>query len=79
MAKSIELDFLGKREIVAIAGAAWMVPFAADFVLTMDAANRVINDGAVLVRGDRIAAVGTLADMQRDYPHAAPRKLPNGC
>ena len=52
------------------------VLFAADFVLTMDAANRVINDGAVLVRGDRIAAVGTLADLQRDYPHAALRKLP---
>ena len=29
---------------------------AADFVLTMDAANRVIGNGAVLVRDDRIAA-----------------------
>jgi 5-methylthioadenosine/S-adenosylhomocysteine deaminase len=31
---------------------------AADFVLTMDAASRVIPDGAVLVRNGRIAAVG---------------------
>jgi 5-methylthioadenosine/S-adenosylhomocysteine deaminase len=52
------------------------VLLAADFVLTMDAANRVIGDGAVLVRGNRIAAVGRLADLQRDYPHGALRKLP---
>jgi 5-methylthioadenosine/S-adenosylhomocysteine deaminase len=50
---------------------------AADFVLTMDAANRVIDDGAVLVRGDRIEAVGRLADLRRDHPHAALRKLPD--
>jgi 5-methylthioadenosine/S-adenosylhomocysteine deaminase len=50
---------------------------AADFVLTMDAANRVINDGAVLVRGDRIEAVGRLTDLQRDHRHAALRKLPD--
>jgi 5-methylthioadenosine/S-adenosylhomocysteine deaminase len=48
---------------------------AADFVLTMDAANRVIADGAVLVRGDRIAAVGALADLQRDHRGADVRKL----
>ena len=53
------------------------VLLAADFVLTMDAANRVVNDGAVLVRGDRIGAVGRLADLQRDHPHAALRKLPD--
>jgi 5-methylthioadenosine/S-adenosylhomocysteine deaminase len=53
------------------------VLLAADFVLTMDAANRVIDDGAVLVRGDRIEAVGRLADLQRDHPHAALRKLPD--
>jgi 5-methylthioadenosine/S-adenosylhomocysteine deaminase len=51
------------------------VLLAADFVLTMDAANRVIADGAVLVRGDRIAAIGSLADLQRDHPGAEVRKL----
>jgi 5-methylthioadenosine/S-adenosylhomocysteine deaminase len=41
---------------------------AADFVLTMDAANRVITDGAIVVRDGRIAAVGALADLRRDHP-----------
>jgi 5-methylthioadenosine/S-adenosylhomocysteine deaminase len=48
---------------------------AADFVLTMDAANRVIPDGAVLVRGDRIAAVGGLDEIRREHPNSALRKL----
>jgi len=41
---------------------------AADYVLTMDPANRVIRGGAVALEGDRIAAVGTLADVTRIYP-----------
>jgi 5-methylthioadenosine/S-adenosylhomocysteine deaminase len=49
---------------------------AADFVLTMDATNRAIADGAVLVRGDRIEAVGKVADLQRNHPEAAVRTLP---
>ncbi len=52
------------------------VLLAADFVLTMDAANRVIADGAVLVRRNRIAAVGGFADLQRGHPGAEVRKLP---
>ena len=48
---------------------------AADFVLTMDAANRVIADGAVLVNNDRIAAVGKFDDLRRRHPSAAVRKL----
>lgn len=35
----------------------------ADHVLTMDSANRTIADGAVVVKGDRIAAVGTAAEL----------------
>ncbi|MGC8878114.1 MAG: imidazolonepropionase-like domain-containing protein [Anaerolineae bacterium] len=34
-------------------------------VVTMDASNRVIPDGAVAIRGDRIAAVGTTADLEQ--------------
>ena len=49
---------------------------AADFVLTMDAANRIVAEGAVLVRGDRIAAVGRLADLQQRHPDVIARKLP---
>ena len=51
------------------------VLLAADFVLTMDAANRVIADGAVLVRGNLIAAVGGFAALQRGHPGAEVRKL----
>ena len=52
------------------------VLLAADFVLTMDAANQVFADGAVLLRGDRIAAVGDLTALRRDHPDAEVRKLP---
>ena len=52
------------------------VLLAADFVLTMDASNRVIADGAVLVRGGRIAAIGDLAGLQREHAEAETRKLP---
>jgi 5-methylthioadenosine/S-adenosylhomocysteine deaminase len=50
---------------------------AADFVLTMDARNRVIANGAVLVRGDRIGAVADLASLQRDHPTASVHRLPD--
>jgi 5-methylthioadenosine/S-adenosylhomocysteine deaminase len=52
------------------------VLLAADFVLTMDAGNRVVGDGAVLIRGDRIAAVGPFADLRREYSGAELRRLP---
>jgi cytosine/adenosine deaminase-related metal-dependent hydrolase len=39
-------------------------------VVTMDAARRVIADGAVVVDGTRIVAVGTAAELARAYPDA---------
>src|ERR1700730_6868151 len=47
----------------------------ADFVMTMDAGNRVIRNGAVLVRGDRVVAVAAREAIERDHPAAAVRRL----
>ena len=35
-----------------------------DYLLTMDPARPLIEDGAVVVRADRIAAVGSWAELQ---------------
>lgn len=50
---------------------------AADFVLTMDEANRVIPDGAVLVRSGRIAAVGKSSALCAAEPAAEVTYLRN--
>lgn len=47
---------------------------AADFVLTMEAANRVVRNGAVLVQDDRIGAVGDADEIRRRHS-AAPVRL----
>jgi len=39
----------------------------AKYVVTMDAPRRLIADGAVAIRGERIAAVGKRADIERQY------------
>ncbi len=39
-------------------------------VITQDAAGTVLTNGGVLVAGDRIAAVGTFADLREAYPEA---------
>ncbi|WAM18976.1 amidohydrolase family protein [Rhodococcus sp. JS3073] len=39
-------------------------------VVTMDPQRRIIEDGAVAVVGDRIAAIGTTTDLRRDYTTA---------
>jgi len=40
---------------------------SARYVVTMDAARRVIENGAVAVRGERVAAVGTRAEIDRKF------------
>lgn len=50
---------------------------AADAVVTMDADNRVLANGAVLVDGATIAGVDTLDALQRAAPDATVKKLPN--
>lgn len=49
----------------AVEPADWIV--AARWVLTMDPGRRVIENGAVAVRGDRLAAVGTRDEIERRY------------
>ena len=39
-------------------------------VVTMDAERRVIRDGAVAVAGERIAAVGSAAELRSQFPDA---------
>src|SRR5580700_655965 len=41
--------------------------WSARFVVTMDAQHRVIENGAIAVAGDHIVAVGTRAQIDRDY------------
>ncbi|MCC6363240.1 MAG: amidohydrolase family protein [Bryobacterales bacterium] len=41
--------------------------WSAKYVVTMDAGRRVIEDGAVAVRGERIVAVGRRAEIERQY------------
>lgn len=47
----------------------------ADTILTMDADNTVIRDGAVLVEGGRIAAVGASQDLRAAHPGVEVRTL----
>jgi 5-methylthioadenosine/S-adenosylhomocysteine deaminase len=50
---------------------------ASDVLLTMDAANTVLRDGAVLVEDGRIGAVGTAAELAAAHPGVATRRLRN--
>jgi 5-methylthioadenosine/S-adenosylhomocysteine deaminase len=49
--------------------------FAADFVLTMDAANTVIENGAVCIDGNTIVAVGKADTVHAAHPDADVRAL----
>ncbi|SHG76249.1 5-methylthioadenosine/S-adenosylhomocysteine deaminase [Kaistia soli DSM 19436] len=49
--------------------------YAADFLITMDAENRSIPDGAILVSGKTIAAVGTAGELTKAHPDAAVVRL----
>lgn len=50
---------------------------AADLVVTMDPENRVVTDGAVLVQGSRIGAVGRREALAAAHPHATLVHLPD--
>ncbi|MCX5496401.1 amidohydrolase [Kaistia dalseonensis] len=50
--------------------------YAADFLLTMDATNRVIPDGAILVSGNLIAGVGTAGELTAAHPDTKLVRLP---
>ncbi|WP_201285451.1 amidohydrolase family protein [Chelativorans xinjiangense] len=50
---------------------------AGDYLLTMDAANRVVTDGAVLIREGAIAAVGGLATLTAANPSVPVKKIGN--
>lgn len=53
----------------------WIV--SARYVVTMDAEWRVVEDGAVAVRGDSIVAAGPRADIARDYRAARRLERPD--
>ncbi len=42
--------------------------YTARYVVTMDPQRRLIENGAVAIRGDRIVAVGAAADLKKRYP-----------
>jgi 5-methylthioadenosine/S-adenosylhomocysteine deaminase len=56
---------------IAVLGTAWAEPadliLSAGHVVTMDAQQRVIASGAVAIRGTRIAAVGTKAEIDKRF------------
>src|SRR5258708_35015118 len=47
--------------------------YTARYVVTMDAQHRLIDDGAVAIRGERIVGVGKRADIEKQFQ--APHKL----
>src|SRR5271170_2971975 len=54
-----------------LAAAAWAEPadwiYTARYVVTMDAQHRLISDGAVAIRGERIVGVGKRADIEKQF------------
>ncbi len=57
--------------LALLAWSAWAEPvdwiWSARYVITMDAGRRVIENGAVAVRGERIVAAGGRREIDRDY------------
>src|SRR5580700_8914772 len=41
--------------------------YTARYVVTMDAQHRLISDGAVAIRGERIVGVGKRADIEKQF------------
>jgi len=57
--------------LVLVAWSAWAAPvdwiWSARYVITMNAQRRVIENGAVAIRGERIVAAGARSEIDRDY------------
>jgi 5-methylthioadenosine/S-adenosylhomocysteine deaminase len=66
---------LGLCAIVFAEPADWI--YSARYVVTMDARHRLIDDGAVAIRGARIVAVGTRAEIDRQFQAAHRVDRPN--
>src|SRR5689334_7219122 len=60
---------------LAAAPADWI--WSARYVITMDGQRRVIENGAVVIKGDRIAAVGTRAEIDARYQPKQRLNRPN--
>ncbi|MDP9171689.1 MAG: amidohydrolase family protein [Acidobacteriota bacterium] len=54
------------------------IVFTARYVVTMATPRRVIENGAVAIRGDRIVAVGPVAEINRNWQPARRIDRPNG-
>lgn len=52
----------------------WIIE--ARYVLTMDGTHRIIENGAVVINGERIVAVGTQSDLERQFTSAHVLKRP---
>lgn len=63
MIRSCSLLLLAVGGVAEPADQIW----SAKYVVTMDGARRVIEDGAVAIKGDRIAAVGTRAEIDKRF------------
>ncbi len=66
--KKLLLAFAAASLLAAAEPADWLI--SARYVVTMDNARRVIEHGAVAVRGERIVAVGSKADLEKRYTPA---------
>ncbi len=49
---------------------------AAAYVLTMNSQNECIKNGAILIEGDRIKAIGTKTELTQKYPNVIVRDYP---
>ena len=68
--------------ILLVAGSLAAAPcdliFSARYVVTMSGQRRIIENGAIAVRGERIVAVGTRAEIDRNWQPARRIDRPNG-
>src|SRR5438552_10016921 len=51
--------------------------YTARYVVTMDAQHRLIDDGAIAIRADKIVAVGKRADIEQQFQSKQRLERPN--